>query len=201
MIGLSYISVPLYQLYCQSFGGTGNPFFGSKNSHQILPHQEKTWYENFCTWNQTAQRNKIAETNILEDKEKISTQIQKSNSNKKKPITIYFNADTSDNLPWNFKPCLQKIKVYPGDTALSFYIAENKTDNAISGISTYNITPSKVGIYFNKIQCFCFEEQRLKSHESIEMPVLFFIDPDFEKDPKMNDVQVINLSYTFFRTD
>ena len=174
MIGFAYISVPLYQLYCQSFGGTGNPFsiFG-KNSHNIKISE-----------------NSIGISNVSEKTQEIN-----------KPITVYFHADSSEDLQnkWNFKPCLQKLQVYPGDTALSFYIAENKTDTAISGISTYNLTPSKVGIYFNKIQCFCFEEQRLKPNESVEMPILFFLDPEFEKDPKMKDVDVINLSYTFYK--
>ena len=91
------------------------------------------------------------------------------------------------------------MRVYPGDTALTFYMAENKTDEPVSGISTYNVTPQKAGTYFNKIQCFCFEEQRLKPHESIEMPILFFIDSDFLEDPKMKDVSTITLSYTFYR--
>ena len=62
------------------------------------------------------------------------------------------------------------------------------------------MTPQKVGIYFNKIQRFCFEEQRLKGHECIEMPAPFFIDPDFENDPKMKDVDPITLTYTFYRS-
>jgi len=81
---------------------------------------------------------------------------------------------------------------------LTFYIAHNKTNNPLTGIATYHVTPPKVGIYLNKVQCFCFEEQRLKPHETIEMPILFFIDTDFFKDPKMRDVDTITLSYTFY---
>ncbi len=113
-------------------------------------------------------------------------------------ILIQFEADVSENLFGTFKPTIKKIKIYPGDTALIFYIAHNKTDQPITGISTYHVTPPKVGIYFNKIQCFCFEEQRLKPQETIEMPILFFIDSDFFKDPKMRDVDTITLSYTFY---
>ena len=94
---------------------------------------------------------------------------------------------------------LTRVKIYPGDPTLTFYIAQNKTNEARAGISTYHVSPPKAGIYFNKIQCFCFEEQRLKPKESIEMPILFFIDPDFEKDPKMKDVDSITLSYTWGR--
>lgn len=90
-------------------------------------------------------------------------------------------------------------QVLPGETALAFYDAENRTDEEIIGISSYNVTPAKAGIYFNKIQCFCFEEQRLKPKEHVEMPVFFFLDPEFANDPKMVDVDEITLSYTFYK--
>lgn len=116
-------------------------------------------------------------------------------------LTIYFNANTNDNLPWSFKPTVHKIALYPGDTALTFYVIQSIATEAKSGIFTYHIVPTKVGIYFNKIQCFCFEEQRLKAGETIEMPILFYIDPDFEKDPKMKDVDSITLAYVLMETD
>eukprot|EP00871_Galdieria_phlegrea_P004921 jgi/Galph1/542/GphlegSOOS_G5168.1 len=116
----------------------------------------------------------------------------------KRPLTIYFVADVNPELPWTFVPEQREIKVYPGETALAFYRAENKTDEDILGIATYNVQPPKAGAYFNKIQCFCFEEQRLKAKESVEMPVFFFIDPAFVKDSHMNDVRDISLCYTFF---
>jgi hypothetical protein len=94
-----------------------------------------------------------------------------------------------------------EVKVFPGETALAFYRAENKSDEDILGIATYNVQPPKAGIYFNKIQCFCFEEQRLKAKEVVEMPVFFFIDPEFAKDSRMNDVTDISLSYTFFPSE
>jgi cytochrome c oxidase assembly protein subunit 11 len=98
------------------------------------------------------------------------------------------------------KPSIAKIKVYPGDTALTFYLAHNLSSETITGIATYNIMPAKAGVYFNKIQCFCFEEQRLKGNEYVELPVLFFIDLDFLNDPKMKDIDSLTLSYTFFKT-
>jgi hypothetical protein len=106
--------------------------------------------------------------------------------------------DLVEGVDLHFRPNAERLQVYPGDSALSFYSIHNKTNQPISGISVYNIIPQKAGIYFNKIQCFCFEEQRLKPNESIEMPILFYIDSDFEKDPKMEDVNSIILSYTFF---
>ena len=177
MLGFSYISVPLYQLYCQSFGG--NPFLQNTETNFKSLQDNVTQLTNSDT-----KIKPIHSTNI---------------EYQPKQINIHFNADTSDNLPWNFKPYINKIRIYPGDTGLSFYKAENNTNEAISGISTYFVSPPKVGIYFNKIQCFCFEEQRLKAHESVEMPILFFIDPEFSKDPKMADVTDIVLSYTFYK--
>jgi cytochrome c oxidase assembly protein subunit 11 len=70
----------------------------------------------------------------------------------------------------------------------------------MTGVATYNVFPPKAGLYFNKIQCFCFEEQRLEAGEEIDMPVFFFIDPEFESDPAMRNVSSIVLSYTFFKT-
>lgn len=122
-------------------------------------------------------------------------------SQKNKAITIYFSGDVSDTMPWKFQPVQQEIKLMVGETALAFYTAENPTDVPIVGISTYNVNPQQAGIYFNKIQCFCFEEQRLKPHEIIDMPVFFFIDPAFLEDPKMSDIDSITLSYTFFNVD
>ncbi|CAI9724239.1 cytochrome c oxidase assembly protein COX11, mitochondrial-like [Octopus vulgaris] len=89
-------------------------------------------------------------------------------------------------------------QVLPGETALAFYSAKNPTDKPIIGISTYNIIPYEAAMYFNKIQCFCFEEQRLNPHEQVDMPVFFYIDPDFVEDPKLENVDTITLSYTFF---
>ncbi|NXT82692.1 COX11 protein, partial [Zapornia atra] len=88
--------------------------------------------------------------------------------------------------------------VVPGETALAFYKAKNPTDKPIIGISTYNVIPFEAGQYFNKIQCFCFEEQWLNPQEEVDMPVFFYIDPEFVEDPKMAKVDLITLSYTFF---
>ncbi|KAF5299853.1 hypothetical protein FQA39_LY11390 [Lamprigera yunnana] len=117
---------------------------------------------------------------------------------KHKPIKIKFNADTVSSMRWNFKPQQRELQVLPGETALAFYTAENPTDVAVTGISTYNVVPFEAGQYFNKIQCFCFEEQQLNPHEQVDMPVFFYIDPEFVEDPSMEYVKEIVLSYTFF---
>jgi len=88
-------------------------------------------------------------------------------------IVIKFNADKSSSLRWNFHPRQSEIIVHPGETALAFYRAQNGTDRPVDGISTYNVIPFEAGQYFNKIQCFCFEEQRLNPGEAVELPVFF----------------------------
>ncbi|KAK2584911.1 hypothetical protein KPH14_002507 [Odynerus spinipes] len=120
--------------------------------------------------------------------------------NKERKIKVRFNADTAASMQWNFKPLQREITVIPGETALAFYTATNPTDKPIIGISTYNVVPFEVGQYFNKIQCFCFEEQQLNPHEQVDMPVFFYIDPEFAEDPKMEYIDDIILSYTFFES-
>jgi len=114
-------------------------------------------------------------------------------------LRITFNGSVSDILPWKFTPQQREVRVLPGETALAFYTAKNKSDADIIGVATYSVTPAQVAPYFSKIQCFCFEEQRLNAGETVDMPVFFFIDPEFAKDPTMRGIETITLSYTFFK--
>jgi len=115
-------------------------------------------------------------------------------------VRVTFDGNVSDMMPWSFKAQQQDVKVVPGETALAFYTAKNNSPKNITGVATYNVHPPLAGIHFNKIQCFCFEEQRLRAGEEIDMPVFFFIDPEFLEDPAMDSVNNITLSYTFFKT-
>ncbi|KAI9355430.1 cytochrome c oxidase assembly protein CtaG/Cox11-domain-containing protein [Zopfochytrium polystomum] len=115
-------------------------------------------------------------------------------------IKITFASSLSDSMKWNFVPQTKEISVLPGETALAFYTAENPTDEDVVGLSTYSVVPAKAAQYFNKIQCFCFEEQKLAAKEEVDMPVFFYIDPEFAFDPYMKDVSHITLHYTFFRS-
>jgi len=115
-------------------------------------------------------------------------------------LRISFASSLSDSMKWVFKPQVKEITVVPGETALTFYTAYNPTDEDIIGISTYSVVPAKAAQYFNKIQCFCFEEQKLEAKEEVDMPVFFYIDPEFAEDPWMRDVNHITLHYTFFRS-
>ncbi|EUC46592.1 hypothetical protein COCMIDRAFT_92429 [Bipolaris oryzae ATCC 44560] len=114
-------------------------------------------------------------------------------------IRITFNGSVSDVLPWKFVPQQREVRVLPGETALAFYTATNKSPEDIIGVATYSVTPGQVAPYFSKIQCFCFEEQRLNAGETVDMPVFFYIDPEFVTDPNMKGIETVTLSYTFFK--
>ena len=114
-------------------------------------------------------------------------------------VTVRFDAATAPDLGWEFRPLTRQIRVRPGEPHEVFYRATNRAAEPVIGTATYNVTPTKSGIYFDKLQCFCFEEQRLEPGESRDMGVVFFVNPDLVKDPSTRDVRTITLSYTMFR--
>ena len=114
-------------------------------------------------------------------------------------LTIRFDAETNPDLGWEFRPLQSTVTVHPGEERQIFYRAVNKTASPVTGSATYNVTPAKAGIYFDKLQCFCFNEQFLEPGESRDMGVVFFVDPDILTDPNTSDVRTITLSYTMFR--
>ena len=112
-------------------------------------------------------------------------------------VVVRFDGNVS-GLPWKFRPEVPQVEVHLGETALVSFIAENTSGTATTGTATFNVQPSTAGYYFNKIECFCFTEQELKGGERIEMPVQFFVSPDFDDDRELNATRTITLSYTFF---
>ncbi|WP_207478044.1 cytochrome c oxidase assembly protein [Arenibaculum pallidiluteum] len=153
MVGLSFASVPLYNLFCKvtGYGGT----------------------------------TQVAETAPAEMLDRV--------------IKVRFNAEVNAGLPWRFTPEAPEVALKVGETGIVSYRAVNRADTPMVGTATFNVTPQKAGIYFNKIQCFCFTEQRLEPGQAVDMPVVFFVDPAIAQDPNLDDIETITLSYTFFR--
>jgi cytochrome c oxidase assembly protein subunit 11 len=114
-------------------------------------------------------------------------------------VTVRFNTDVAPDLAWEFRPVQPSARVRPGEETLVYFRATNRSKREIIGTATFNVTPLKTGQYFDKIQCFCFTEQRLAPGESIDMPVSFFVDPALAEDPNTREVDTITLSYTMFR--
>ena len=113
-------------------------------------------------------------------------------------INLKFNADVNDNINWSFE-APDNIKFKVGENMLVNYKATNLSNTSSTGTATFNVLPAKVGPYFIKTQCFCFEKQILNPGETVDMPVVFYVDPTISEDPTMKDVEEITLSYTFFK--
>jgi len=156
MVGLSFASVPLYQLFCQVTG-----YGGTTVAATIKPTEP-----------------------VTEDAP---------------VITVLFDSNVDSTLPWSFTPDQKEIKVRIGEESLATYTAKNWGNREIIGNATFNVTPHKAGQYFQKIECFCFTEQKLVPGQEISMPVSFFVDPEILKDSSAMDVRNITLSYTFYR--
>lgn len=152
MIGLTFASVPLYDLFCRVTGYAGTP------------------------------RVAAAPSSVVGERK----------------ITVRFDASVNGQLDWSFAPKQGPMVVKVGETALAFYSVHNRSDGPTVGTATFNVTPAKAAKYVNKIQCFCFTQQRLEAGQSADMAVSFFIDPAIEKNRNVKDVHTITLSYTFF---
>ena len=116
-------------------------------------------------------------------------------------ISVNFDANVNSKLPWKFIPVQRKIRVRLGEQALAFYEATNVSDKPLVGTASFNITPYKAALHFNKIDCFCFRQQVLMPGETVSMPVSFFVDVDLAKDNEVLDLDTITLSYTFFKDE
>ena len=113
-------------------------------------------------------------------------------------VGVRFDANVSPTLPWKFQPAEHSIRIRPGARTTAFYRASNMTARSTTGTAVFNVTPEKAGAYFSKIECFCFTEQTLKPGQSVDMPVVFFVDPKIRSDPATRDIDEITLSYTFY---
>ncbi|WP_226689815.1 cytochrome c oxidase assembly protein [Ruegeria arenilitoris] len=116
-------------------------------------------------------------------------------------VTVRFDASKAKGMAWEFKPVEREMEVRIGETGLAFYEAHNPTDRPIAGQASYNVAPYSAGGYFQKIACFCFEEQVLQPGERVQMPVTFFVDPEIVEDLEAKYVHTITLSYTFYEID
>lgn len=187
MVGATYGAVPLYRLFCQATG-----FGGTVRSGATV--EEKLALRRRARAGDRKARAEAAEGSSEEAPRPASRPAPRE-------ITVTFNADVADGLPWRFSPAQRAVVVRPGQSALAFFTARNLGERPVTGVSTYNVAPQQAGAHFNKVQCFCFEEQRLLPGEAVDMPVLFYVDPAIEDDQRLDGVDTLTLSYTFFLVD
>lgn len=115
-------------------------------------------------------------------------------------ITVRFDANTA-GVPWAFQPVARSVTIKIGETVQAHFSATNKFDRPFTGRATFNVQPELAGPYFNKVECFCFTDTTLKPGETLDMPVVFYVDPDIVNVPELKDLKTITLSYTMFPVD
>jgi cytochrome c oxidase assembly protein subunit 11 len=115
-------------------------------------------------------------------------------------IKVRFDGNVTAGMPWDFSPDVREVELQLGETRQVSFTARNTTNRDVTGTATFNVTPEIAGAYFNKLECFCFTETTLKPGESLNMPVVFFIDPAILDDAEARRITTITLSYTFFET-
>ncbi len=155
MLGLSFASVPLYDLFCRVTG-----FGGTTQKTKLLP--------------------KVIVNKI---------------------IAMRFDTNIRGTLPISFRAKNNLIKIKPGEVRNASFVVKNETGKTLKVVATFNVTPDSAGKYFNKLECFCFEQQKLEANEVKELNLSYYIDPEIAKDPATKNVKDITLSYTLFEVD
>lgn len=112
-------------------------------------------------------------------------------------ISVRFDANVEAGMPWKFSPSQVTQDLSIGARKMAFYRAENLGNKPVTGVASFNVEPAQAGLYFNKIQCFCFEQQTLQPGQAVDMPVIYFVDPKILDNPETKDIEAITLSYTF----
>lgn len=115
-------------------------------------------------------------------------------------MKVRFDVNIEHGLDWTVKPAAA-ITDQIGRVDTVNYIATNNSDKPLTGQAIFNVVPEKAGVYFNKIECFCFTEQTLAPGETVEMPIVFFVDPDLDQNHELRTIKEITLSYTFYASD
>lgn len=112
-------------------------------------------------------------------------------------ITVRFDTNTERGLGWDFRPEVRKQDLPIGERKIAVFDARNDSGRDMVGQAVFNVSPEQAGQYFKKIQCFCFNEQKLAAGESVRMPVIYYVDPAILDDPNTRNIAEITLSYTF----
>lgn len=116
-------------------------------------------------------------------------------------INVRFDANTASVLNWEFAPEQREVTIKMGEKMVINYVAKNLSDKPIVGMASFNVTPQAAGIFFHKIECFCFTDTYIEPGETLDMPVIFYVDPEMDQEKAMKALNTITLSYTFFQSE
>ena len=114
-------------------------------------------------------------------------------------ISVRFDSNTDPDMPWAFRPEQNTTTARLGERRMAIFVARNLSDKPITGVASFNVVPEFAGKYFNKVQCFCFNQQTLQPGQEIRMPVIYFVDPAIRDDQDARATEQITLSYTFHK--
>ncbi len=113
-------------------------------------------------------------------------------------VTIRFDTNVAPGIDWSFTPERREITARIGETQTVFFRVKNEGHRASTGVATYNVQPDQAGAFFVKMKCFCFDDQKLAPGETMDFPVVFYVDPALAKDRTLDGLSSITLSYTYF---
>ncbi|MGL6262311.1 cytochrome c oxidase assembly protein [Vibrio sp. WXL103] len=108
-------------------------------------------------------------------------------------VKVEFLSHISPNMPWGFTPKVTSMEVHPGEVIQTSYLAENRSDVDMVGQAVPSVSPGLGASYFNKMECFCFNQQPLAARESTDMGLIFYIEPDIP-----DSIHTLTLSYTLY---
>lgn len=151
-----------------------------------LGFASKPLYDTFCKitgYAGTTQRAEVNDSDVLE-----------------RLVTVSFDTNVSKDLPWTFVPDVPNVTINVGQSTLTYYKVTNTSSRPVTGVATFNVAPIKAAPYFVKTECFCFTEQTIQPGQTVDFPVIFFVDSLIDEDTRNDDIKDITLSYTFFET-
>jgi cytochrome c oxidase assembly protein subunit 11 len=112
-------------------------------------------------------------------------------------VKVRFDTNVRD-LPWSFTAEAPSQSIRIGETGLTHFTVTNHAKTPITGRAAYNVVPEQAGAYFQKIECFCFSDQTIQPGQTVEFPVVYFIDPKYAEDFETRDSTEVTLSYTYY---
>lgn len=108
-------------------------------------------------------------------------------------VQVEFLAQVEPGMPWEFGPKVKRLEVHPGELVRTAFTAHNLSSREIVGQAVPSITPGQGAAYFNKTECFCFNQQTLAAQQQADLPLIFFVDPALPE-----HIQTLTLSYTLY---
>lgn len=113
-------------------------------------------------------------------------------------IEVRFDVNVPTGAPLEFHTAQTSETLRIGETALAWFTVKNLSDRPVTAVASYNVTPHTTGAYFQKLQCFCFEDRVFQPGETAQLPVLYFIDPKIVESRDTRETKTITLSYTYY---